>query len=62
MKRSGLVSSKGEARRLIEQGGIYINDRTVTSATRAVTTADRRADESIKLSVGKKRHVLVHVL
>ena len=61
LKRSGLVASKGEARRLIEQSGIYINDRTVTSTERTVTIADRRPDESIKLSVGKKRHLLVHV-
>ena len=61
MQRSGLVASKGEARRLIEQGGVYINNDTVTSTKRTVTIADRRADESIKLSVGKKRHVLVHI-
>lgn len=36
----GLIPSKGEGRRLVEQGGISINDEKVTAITRTVTPAD----------------------
>jgi tyrosyl-tRNA synthetase len=53
-----LVRSNGEARRLIEAGGVKINDVTVTSIMRAITPADLK-DGAVKVSVGKKRHVLL---
>jgi tyrosyl-tRNA synthetase len=53
-----LVKSNGEARRLIDSGGIKINDVTVTSIMQMLTKADLK-DGVIKVSVGKKRHVLL---
>jgi tyrosyl-tRNA synthetase len=53
-----LVASKGEARRLIAQNGVRLNDAPVTDATQAVTPADL-CDGAAKLSLGRKRHVLV---
>ncbi|TCZ52738.1 tyrosine--tRNA ligase [Roseicella aquatilis] len=53
-----LVSSKGEARRLVAQNGVRLNDAAVTDPLRAVTVADLR-DGAAKLSLGRKRHVLV---
>ena len=56
---AGLVSSTSEARRQIKSGGLKVNDRTVTDE-RAVLRADDLTPEGvIKLSFGKKRHVLL---
>ena len=62
MRRAGLVASNGEARRLIRQGGGRINDRAVGDETRTVTLDDLNPDGAIKLSAGKKRHVLVRAV
>jgi tyrosyl-tRNA synthetase len=53
-----LVASKGEARRLVAQNGVRLNDAAVTDAAQAVTEADLR-DGAAKLSLGRKKHVLV---
>ncbi len=56
---AGLASSNGEARRHIKGGGVRINDISV-SDERAILGIDQvTSDGVIKLSVGKKRHVLV---
>ena len=52
------VKSKGEARRLVAQSGIRLNDAAVSDPALEVTTADLR-DGAAKLSLGRKRHVLV---
>ena len=59
LRRSGLVTSNGEARRLIQQGGARLNDVPLNDANRLVTLADLGADGVLKLSAGRKRHVLV---
>ncbi|MCW5746736.1 MAG: tyrosine--tRNA ligase [Alphaproteobacteria bacterium] len=56
---AGLASSKGEARRLIKGGGARINDAAVTSDNQPVSLADAGGDGVIKLSAGRKRHVLI---
>jgi len=53
-----LVASKGEARRLIQQGGVRLNDAPVADVAAQVTDADLR-DGAAKLSLGKKKHLLV---
>ena len=53
-----LVASKGEARRLVAQNGIRLNDAAVTDPQQVVGEADLR-DGAAKLSLGRKRHVLV---
>jgi tyrosyl-tRNA synthetase len=55
----GLAGSKSEARRLVEQGGVKLNDRTVRSVTVSVAANDLDADGTARLSVGKKRHGLI---
>ncbi len=52
------VASKGEARRLVAQGGVRLNDAPVTDPTLSVTTADLRGGAAM-LTLGKKRHLLV---
>ncbi len=53
-----LVASKGEARRLVAQNGVRLNDQPVSDAAQLVTAADLR-DGAAKLSLGRKRHILV---
>ncbi len=55
----GMAGSKSEARRLIEQGGVRLNDRPVQSVTARVTAADLDRSGTARISVGKKRHGLV---
>ena len=55
---AGLVASKGEARRLIAQNGVRLNDEPVSDPMRSLTDADLR-DGAAKLSLGRKRHLLV---
>jgi tyrosyl-tRNA synthetase len=55
----GMASSKSEARRLIEQGGVRLNDQPVKGATATVSEADLGAEGSARLTVGKKRHGLI---
>jgi len=58
-KRAGLAASNGEARRLIKGGGGKLNDVAIADETRAITLGDLNTEGVIKLSAGKKRHVLV---
>ena len=55
----GLAGSRSEARRLIEQGGVRLNDETVKSATASVGESDLDSGGAARLSVGKKRHGLI---
>ncbi len=56
---SGLSSSKGQARRDIEGGGININNVREASSTRAVTTNDLLFGKHVLLRKGKKNYVVV---
>lgn len=55
---AGLSKSNGEARRLIEQGAIRVNDEAVTDPNAKLSASDIK-DGAIKLSAGKKRHALI---
>src|SRR4051812_44429112 len=57
--RAGLVASNGEARRQIKGGGLKVNDATVTDEKMVLTSAALTPQGVIKLSLGKKRHVLL---
>jgi tyrosyl-tRNA synthetase len=59
LRRAGLAASNGEARRLIRGGGARINDEVVTDEGRIVMLADLDGLAAVKLSAGRKRHVLV---
>ncbi len=56
--KAGLVASNGEARRQIRGGGLRINDAAISDEAKKVTSADAVAGV-IKLSLGRKKHVLV---
>ena len=55
---AGLAGSNGEARRLVQGGGARINDVAQNEIARTLTQSDIK-DGVIKLSAGKKRHVLL---
>ncbi len=55
---AGLATSNGEARRLIRQGGARLNDAVVTDESATIDATSLR-DGMIKLSAGRKQHILV---
>lgn len=58
MTRLGASRSNGEARRLVEQGGVKINDELVTDSTRTVGPDDLATNTTLVLRVGKRRQYL----
>ncbi|MEQ8214051.1 MAG: tyrosine--tRNA ligase [Smithellaceae bacterium] len=59
--QSGLTQSSSEARRLIQQGGIYINDRQVKSIDEKLTAADFAGSTELRLRKGKKKYLIVEL-
>jgi tyrosyl-tRNA synthetase len=57
--RAGLVASTGEARRQIKGGGLRVNDAAVTDERATLSAADLTGEGVVKLSLGKKKHVLL---
>ena len=60
-QRSGLVASKGEARRLIRGGGARLNEARVEDEAMQVGV-DHLADDRLLLSAGRKRHAWVRAV
>ncbi len=58
---AGLTGSKGESRRLIAQGGIYINDRPIEKFDEKITISHLNEHGEIHLRKGKKKHALITV-
>ncbi|HEY5238396.1 MAG TPA: tyrosine--tRNA ligase [Rhizomicrobium sp.] len=56
---SGLTSSTGEARRLIEGGGFRVNDEVITDVKLTLDLSSVNESGAIKLSAGRKKHLLV---
>ena len=59
MVRAGLAGSNGEARRHVQGGAVRLNDVAVSDERMTVGTAEVTGDNVIKLSLGKKKHLLV---
>jgi tyrosyl-tRNA synthetase len=57
--KAGLVASNGEARRQIKGGGLRVNDVAVTDEKMMLKPSDLTPEGVIKLSFGKKRHMLL---
>jgi tyrosyl-tRNA synthetase len=57
--RAGLAASNGEARRHVQGGAVRLNDRAIRDDRYVVTDRDVTADGVVKLSLGKKKHILV---
>jgi tyrosyl-tRNA synthetase len=57
--RAGLVGSTGEARRQIKGGGLRLNDAPVADERATLKASDLSAAGAAKLSLGRKKHVLL---
>ena len=58
-EKTGLVASNGEARRQIKAGGLKVNDETVSDEKMALSSKHLTPEGVIKLSLGRKRHILL---
>src|SRR2546421_3872848 len=58
-EKTGLLASNGEARRQIKGGGLKVNDATVSDDKAVLTLKDMTPEGVIKLSLGRKKHVLI---
>jgi tyrosyl-tRNA synthetase len=58
---TNLCASRGEARRLISQGGGYVNDRQLKAFDECISLADLDEKGEIRLRKGKKRYVILSV-
>ena len=57
--RAGLAKSKSEARRSIEQGGIYVNQQRIDDVGRTIATGDWIGGRNLLLRKGKKEYALL---
>jgi tyrosyl-tRNA synthetase len=60
--KAGLTQSMSEAKRLIEQGGIYINDRQVKAVDEKFTVADFAGLNELRVRKGKKKYLIIEIL
>jgi tyrosyl-tRNA synthetase len=58
---AGLCPSKGQARKDVEGGGVYLNNVRMADPARAVTTADLLFGKHLLLRKGKKNYVVLTV-
>ena len=58
-EKAGLVTSNGEARRQVKAGGLKINDVAVSDEKMMLSAKDLSEEGVIKLSLGRKKHVLI---
>ncbi|HUY36110.1 MAG TPA: tyrosine--tRNA ligase [Pirellulales bacterium] len=57
--KTGLAKSNGEARRTIEQGGAYVNNRRVTGIETTLTAKDLASETVLVLRTGRKKYALL---
>lgn len=59
--KAGLTQSISETKRLIEQGGLYINDRQVKSIDEKLTAADFGGAKEVRVRKGKKKYLILEI-
>jgi tyrosyl-tRNA synthetase len=57
--QAGLTTSASEARRFIQGGGLKLNDAPVADVKATVSASDITGQGVLKLSIGKKKHILI---
>ena len=62
LHEAGLVESRTEARKLIKGGGGRLNDKPIAGDAAMVGETDLDGSGTLKLSAGRKRHVLVRAI
>ncbi|PCJ21486.1 MAG: tyrosine--tRNA ligase [Candidatus Cloacimonadota bacterium] len=60
LSSAGLCKSKGEARRLIKQGGVYLNNQKVSDETKMLGEEDLASDSIMIVRSGKKKYALAN--
>jgi tyrosyl-tRNA synthetase (EC 6.1.1.1) len=59
LEETNLCASRGEARRLIAQGGVYVNDRRIQSINEKINVDDINQNGEIRLRKGKKKYAII---
>jgi tyrosyl-tRNA synthetase len=59
LAEAGLAKSKGEARRIVGQGGVYVNNQRVEDVQRQLTAGDLAGESILVLRTGKKNYALL---
>ncbi len=57
--KAGLAASNGEARRHVQGGAVRVNDAAISDERKVIGSGEITADGVIKLSLGKKKHILI---
>jgi len=57
-----LASSKGEIRRMIKNNGLKINNEIISDETKIISRKSFDQDNNMKVSHGKKQHVIVKII
>lgn len=57
--KAGLAASNGEARRHVQGGAVKLNDAAANDERQVVSSSDLSSEGVLKLSLGKKKHLLV---
>ena len=57
-----LGNSKSEIRRMIKNNGLKINNEVVTNEAKIIDQNDFDQDNNLKISHGKKQHVIVKII
>ncbi len=60
--QSKLVPSKGEARRLVESGGVYLNNHRITNVKQRATASELIDNQFFVLRKGQKQYHLIKVI
>ena len=61
LRLTGMADSGGEAKRLIRGGGARINDQKIEQESELIGPSYFK-DGTLKLSVGRKKHLLVKLI
>jgi len=57
-----LANSKSEIRRMMKNNGLKINNQILTDESKIINVSDFDQDNNMKVSHGKKRHVIVKIV
>jgi len=60
--QTNLANSKGEIRRMIKNNGLKINNKIIDNENKIINLSDLSTDNNIKVSHGKKQHVIIKII
>jgi len=59
--KAGLTQSMSEAKRLIEQGGIYVGNRQVKTVNEKILVSDFEGTKELRIRKGKKKYLVIEL-